>query len=397
MQPEIYLDNNATTRALPQVREAVLEVLADGFGNPASAHGAGGRARARLRSAREAVAALIGASLPERVIFTSGGTEANNLALLSSFATGKVPSRLITTMIEHSSVLEVASFLEQRGVEVVRLPVDASGLLSLDHLDSAIVPGDSLVSVQWVNNETGVIQPIQKISCLCRQRDVSLHTDAAQAVGKVPIDVADMPVDALSLTGHKLHAPAGVGALYCREPGRFLPRFFGGPQEGGLRPGTENLPGIVGLGVAAEFRRRCFDGVIRRMAALRDALERALLERLPGVEINGAPEQRVANTTNLHFRGIDGQALVARLDQLGIRCSQSSACTNQRPEPSYVLQAMGLSEDEAYASVRFSVSEETTEAEIERAVEAIADVHRQLLTLLGGRRVHRVAAGSSLS
>lgn len=382
MQTEIYLDNNATTRPLPEVRHAMLEVLAGGFGNPSSVHGAGERARACLRHAREATAALIGAD-PEQVVFTSGGTEANNLALLSGFDPDHGPIRLVTTSVEHSSVLETLRLLKHRGVDVVYLPVDASGLLDLDHLDAAITPGYSFVSVQWVNNETGVIQPIRKIARLCQERDVPFHTDAAQAAGKVQIDLSDLPVDFLSLTGHKLHAPVGVGALYCRAPGKLRPQSYGGPQERGLRAGTENLPGIVGLAAAVELRRRRFDHVVGKMAALRDSFEQTLLERLPGIKVNGSREHRVSNTTNLRFSGVDGQALVARLDQAGLRCSQSSACTNRRPEPSYVLKAMGLSEDEAYESVRFSVSEETTEEEIARAVEVIVELHQRLSAILG--------------
>lgn len=384
MQREIYLDNNATTRPLTEVRKAMLEVLGQEFGNPSSAHGAGDRGRARLHRARETTATLLGCH-PDQIVFTSGGTEANCLALLSTLEADPRSGRLITTEVEHSSVLRSAEFLESRGIEVVYLPVDRTGLVDIEQLKTALVPRTRLVSIQWVNNETGVIQPMEEIARLCQERGVPLHTDAAQAVGKTPVDVGFLPVDFLSLTGHKLHAPPGVGALYCREPRRVKPRLHGGPQESGIRPGTENLPGIVGLGVAMALRHDRFQEVISRMQLLRDTFERGVLDGLADVEINGAVDRRVANTTNLHFRGLDGQALTARLDQLGIRCSQSSACTNQRPEPSYVLQAMGLSEAEAYASVRFSVSEETTEDEIRKAVEAVVELHQRLASILVGR------------
>ena len=390
---EIYLDNNATTRPLPEVRGAVLEVLADGFGNPSSAHSAGERARSRLQRARDSTAALIGAQA-EQIVFTSGGTESNGLALMSAFEAVPGPRRLITTSTEHSSILETARALEGRGIEVIYLPVARSGLVDCEQLSDAILPGDSFVSCHWVNNETGIVQPIEEIARRCKENGVPLHTDAAQAIGKVPIDLADTSVDFLSLSGHKLHAPQGVGAVYCRNPRSLQPRIFGGPQEGGVRAGTENLPGIVGLGVALRLRRQRFEEVNLKMAGLRDVLERAVVGRIPDVEVNGCRENRVANTTSLLFGDLDGQALTARLDRLGILCSQSSACTNQRPEPSYVLRAMGLSEEQAYASIRFSLSEETTEAEVERAGEAIADEVEKLRYLLHPSRAQTLSTGA---
>lgn len=382
MSTEIYLDNNATTRPLPEVREAMMEALDGGFGNASSAHSAGARARLQLHQAREEAAAIIGAD-PEQVVFTSGGTEANNLALLSLLTSSSPFSRLVTTEVEHSSVLKAADFLEQQGIKVIYLPVDEEGLISLEDLVNAIQPNNTLVSIQWVSNETGVIQPIEDISRLCRDMRAQLHSDAAQAIGKLPIDVSALDLDYLSLSGHKVHGPQGVGVLYSRHPGQFAPRLYGGPQEGGLRPGTENLPGIVGLGVALRLRRQRLSSFVKEARALRDALEHSVMESLPNVEVNGSREHRVCNTTNLHFRDLDGQALTARLDQAGVQCSQSSACTNQRPEPSYVLRAMGLTEEDAYASLRFSVSELTTEAEVRQAVTNIVEIHRQLSLIFG--------------
>ena len=386
---EMDFDANATTRPLPEVREAVVEAMDANLGNPSSTHQGGERARAYLREAREAIGRLIGAS-PEQVILTSGGTEANNTVLFSAhaLARGDAP-RILTTEIEHSSVLKACEALESSDAHVRYLPVDADGIVDLEALDEALhtTPGPHLVSVQWVNNETGVIQPIERIGELCAKKEGAFfHTDAAQAVGKLPVDVSALPIDFLTFTGHKLHGPQGTGALYARDPKYLYPRLFGGDQEGGRRAGTENVPGFVGLGKAAALRLERFDAVAAHCAALRDAFERKLFAAIDGLRINGNPDHRVPNTTDLLFPEVDGQALLLRLDQAGIRCSQSSACTNQRPEPSYVLRAMGLSEDEAYASIRFSFSEQNTHEEIDRAVATITELHSELSELTAALR-----------
>ena len=379
---EIYLDNNATTRPLPEVRQALLHALDATFGDPSSDHSAGERARTALRTSRASVAALLGVE-PETLIFTSGTTESNNLVLASALTRASATQqsgtrpRLITTSVEHSSVLNVAEHYRQSGIDVVVLPVNSSGHLDLQELEQALTPATVLVSIQWANNETGVIQPIAEIGRLCRQHGIVFHTDAAQAVGKIPLQVASLPIDFLSCTAHKLHGPAGIGALYVRNRRTLAPQLHGGPQEHELRPGTENLLGIVGFGVAAAVRQSRFAAVQQHCCTLRDRFESLVQELVPDVTVNGDRAARLDTTTNLCFAGIDGQALVARLDQHGIRCSQSSACTNQRPEPSYVLRAMGLTEAQAYASVRFSVSELNTLAEIETAAAAIADLCRQ--------------------
>jgi cysteine desulfurase len=268
--------------------------------------------------------------------------------------------------------------LSDAGVEVTLLPVDRTGKLKFEKLAEAIRRSPALVSIQWVNNETGVIQDIESIADLCNSSGTLFHTDACQAVGKLNVDLERVPIDFLSLTAHKFHGPQGVGALYARKRDYLRPLFFGGSQEHGIRPGTENVAGIVGLGQAAALRFERLETLRRQFTERRDFFETLVLQTVPHVDVNGDTTRRVSNTTNLLFRGVDGQALVARLDQEGIRCSQSSACTNHRPEPSYVLRAMGLTEDEAYSSVRFSVSEETTEDELEIAATTIARICDQL-------------------
>ncbi|MEQ8785064.1 MAG: cysteine desulfurase family protein [Pirellulaceae bacterium] len=365
---EIYLDNNATTAPLPAVRAAMLETLGPHFGNPSSTHTAGDRARDELHRARCHVARHLAAA-PEQLTFTSCGTEANNLALHSAMARARSPYlRLVTTNAEHSSIKKMAEHLrDKKDAEVVPVPVDRKGLVNVEHVKRWAVPGTALVSVHWVNNETGVIQPIEQIAELCAARGVPLHVDACQALGKLPINLADLPIDLVTVTAHKIHGPQGAAALYARDPDWLVPLFYGGPQENDRRPGTENVPGIVGFGAAAEIRARQFDAVVHHLTRLRDQFEDRVRELVPDVTINGDTNRRACNTTNLCFHGLDGQALVARLDQQGVRCSQSSACTNQRPEPSYVLRAMGLSEEDAYASIRFSFGVTNTEAEVETA------------------------------
>ena len=388
---EVYLDNNATTRPFPEVREAMMRVMGEDFGNPSSAHSAGDRVREAMVAAREAVAKLVGAEA-DQIVFMGSGTEANNTVFYSVVqrAPTRKRVRIVTTAVEHSSIVKMCDYLGARGVEVVSVPVNRCGQLVWEALDEAITPDTDLVSVQWVNNETGAILPVEEIARLCQSRGVLFHTDAAQAVGKLPVSVTELPVDFLTFTAHKFHGPQGVGALYVRSPKGLLPLLWGGSQEGGLRPGTENMPGIIGMGTAAQLRLERLEDVQVFMASLRDHFEQSVIDRVPDVEINGDPDMRVCNTTNLLFRDVDGQALVARLDQEGIRCSQSSACTNQRPEPSYVLRAMGLSESEAYASIRFSFSEFNTVEDVDDAVIHLARLCEQLRRF-SRRRLSRLA------
>ena len=376
MTMEVYLDNNATTRPLPKVRAAVLSALGEEFGNPSSVHEAGERGRTHLRTARRQLGDLVGCE-PEQLLFTSGGTEANAQVLLSAIA-GQSNPRIVTTTVEHSSIRHLCEHLRTRTVEVVLLPVDECGLVDLDQFDDAISTRTDLVSLQWVNNETGVIQLVEHASVLCRDKGIPFHTDAAQAIGKLPMHISAQSIDFLTLTAHKLHGPQGVGAVYARNPRTLRPLLFSGDQEFGLRGGTENVPGIVGFGQAAELRRSHLAAIIDRLSHLRNQFETRVREEIPDVSINGDGTERVCNTSNVLFEGVDGQALVARLDQDGIRCSQSSACTNQRPEPSYVLRAMGLSEADAYASVRFGFSVENTREQVEFVVERLAQHCEQL-------------------
>jgi cysteine desulfurase len=381
MIQEIFLDNNATTQPLACVREAVLDALGNGFGNPSSANSFGMRARTQITQARRSLADILKAS-EEQVLFTSGATEANNWVLNHAVLI-QPGGRIVTSAVEHSSVLRTVDCLEQQGVEVVRLPVDSVGLVKMDDLSAAVTSDTALVSIQWVNNETGVQQPIEEIQAHCQRSGVLFHSDAAQAVGKVSVDLQRTPVDFLSLTAHKFHGPQGVGALICRRPRSVIPQLHGGSQEFGLRAGTENVPGIVGAGAAAELRFRQFLAVTAKLQSLRDRFETKVLASVPDVHVNGSVSSRVCNTTNLCFEGVDGDALVARLDQQGVQCSQSSACTSQRPEPSYVLRAMGLSEEQAWSSLRFSFSELNTEAEVDSAVEVLVKLVRQLRNFSG--------------
>ena len=368
---EIYLDNNATTRPLPEVTEAMREAMGEGFGNPSSAHSAGGRARRRMDLARRRTSGLVGCS-PEDLIFTSSGTESNNMVFYSCTRKKEKP-RVVTTQVEHSSIMKMCSFLELNGVRVEMLEVDGQGVLDIGRLEDAISGKTDLVSVQWVNNETGVMQDMAGISEICRKNGVPLHTDAAQAVGKLEVDLAELHVDFLSFTAHKISGPQGAAVLYAKDRLLVNPVLFGGFQEEGFRPGTENLPGIAGLGTACETRRARLKRAVEKMKDLRDRFEKTVTGSIPDTSVNGGGGERVCNTSNIHFGGTDGRKLVSLLDEAGIRCSQSSACTNFDVTPSYVLTAMGLDEQHAHSSIRFSFCPENTFEEIERAAEIIRE------------------------
>jgi cysteine desulfurase len=374
---EIYFDNNATTRPLPEVREEVLTVMDSEFGNPSSAHSTGERARRHMAQARKQLSELIGSDT-SKITFTGSGTEANNMVFYSRTRDKTDGCQILTTTVEHSSIQKMCNFLQLNGVLVNKLEVNRGGLIDLDELRKAINDSTSLVSVQWVNNETGVIQPISEIGEICTEMGVPLHTDAAQAVGKLEMNIQKMPIDFLSLTGHKFHSPQGVGAVYCKDRFLLAPMLFGGFQEEGFRPGTENVPGIAGMGKAAEIRRNNLPELISRMKELRDRFEAMVLDFVPGSKVNGNTKNRVCNTSNIMFDGFDGRRLVKELDQNGVRCSQSSACTNFEMAPSYVLCAMGLTEEEAYSSIRFSFSVENTYEEIDSVVKIIRELTERL-------------------
>ena len=377
----IYLDYNSTTPVDRAVLEAMLPYFADSFGNASSIHSAGQRGRAAVDAARESVAALIGAK-PAEIVFTSGGTEADNLALFGAVAaSNQTRKHIITTAIEHHAVLNAAQALEKQGVEVTFVPVGASGIVDPEDIRRALRPESILISVMHANNEIGTIQPIEEIGRIAAEADVYFHSDAVQSAGKLPLDVNRLGVDFLSLSAHKIYGPKGVGALYVRAGTPLEPQFYGGHHERDQRPGTENVPGIVGLGNAAELANENLTGDVLQLAILRDRLERALVGSLPSVRINGDAKWRIPNTTNLAFAGASGESLVIALDLQGVACSTGAACSSGAVEPSHVLLAIGLSPDDARSSLRFSLGRTTTSDEIESAIEIIPAAVERLRAL----------------
>lgn len=366
----IYLDHNATTPVAPEVLEALLPYLTTDWGNPSSTYQFGSRLKTVLETAREQVAELLGAS-PREILFTSGGTEANNTALHAAVRACPGWRHIVTSAVEHSSVLEPCRALEQDGYRVTRLPVDRDGLLSLTDLENALTEDTAVVSLMWANNETGVLFPVQEIAELCRARGVLFHCDAVQAVGKVPVDVRRVPVDYLTLSGHKIHAPKGVGALYVRRQAPFTPLIRGGHQEQERRGGTEPVPLIVGLGRAAELARQRLPDYATKVRPLRDALEAGLLGSIPDTELNGHPTLRLPNTTNLTFRGIEAEALLILLDLEGICASAGSACLAGSAQPSHVIRAMKPDTATARRMLRFSLGPENTPQDIATTLDAV--------------------------
>jgi cysteine desulfurase len=376
---ELYLDNNATTRLLPAVQDAIAKAMAANLGNPSSPHLAGDKARRAIEQSRERVGALVHAE-PSQIVFTSGATEANNAVIqgmMAQSATAGAP-HFVACVTEHSSILGPLEAAAQRGAQVTLLPVDHSGGLSLATLTGVIATRPLLVTIQMANSETGRIHPVKEIAALCRSQGVLFHTDASQGVGKMAVNVTDLGVDLLTFTAHKIHGPSGSGALYARTPSRVPVFMHGGQQENGLRGGTQNLLGIVGFGVAAVERSSRLEKAIADMIASRDRFEAAVHSHLGDTVINAGDGERLPNTSNICFRGIDGQALVARLEQRGLYCSQTTACTSRRPEPSYVLRAMGLSEADAYSSVRFSFGELNSTQDADTAASIVCFEVRQL-------------------
>jgi cysteine desulfurase len=381
----VYLDYNATTPVAPAVLEAMLPFLGDNFGNAGSVHTPGQRARAAVDSARESVAALIGAK-PSEIVFTSGGTEADNLALFGSMAaSAKSRKHVITTAIEHHAILHTCEELVRQGIDVTIVPVsqsDASqGVVDPEDIRRALRPETILISVMHANNELGVIQPVEEIGRIAAETGVRFHCDAVQSAGKVPLDVDRLGVDLLSISAHKFCGPKGVGALFVRSGTPLAPRFFGGHAERDRRPGTENVPGIVGIGKAAELARGLLAEDSARIGALRDRLESALVERVASARVNGDRAHRVPNTTNMSFPGAGGEALLISLDLQGIACSTGAACSSGSTEPSHVLLAAGLSRDDARSSLRFSLGRPTTPEEIDYAISVIPSVVARIRAL----------------
>lgn len=371
---EIYLDNNATTLLRPIFRPSAAALLEKPLGNPASPHSWGDNAGRILAECRARLADFLTAQ-DEQFIFTSGGSEANTQVLRSFAQSHDRRVKFISTAVEHSSVLQALRRLRSEGHDVSILPVDSQGVIRAEDFERELrANGPILVSIQWANNETGVIQDIPMLLGMAHRAGARFHTDAAQAVGKLHIDLECVPVDYLTFTGHKIHAPAGVGVVFARSPRTLRPLIEGGEQEGGLRPGTPNTFGIGMLSIAISDRAAHMDEHQMYQRSIRDVFERALLERLPGISINGDMHRRICNTTNVMFREIDGSALLANLDREGVICSQSSACTSRTPEPSHVLTAMGFSDDEAWSSVRFSFSVDNTKDEAKEAAERVIRV-----------------------
>jgi cysteine desulfurase len=372
MSTEIYLDNNATTRVAPECLDATLACLRDAYGNPSSKHRAGERAQRLVNEARVQVAELLGAA-PAEVVFTSGGTESNHLAILGALARDPAQSHIVTSAVEHPSTLLLLRHLEAHGVRVTYLPVDAHGQVEPTALAAAIDPDTALVTLLWANNETGVLFPVEALAQVAQSKGVLLHLDAVQAAGKIDVDLKHLPADLLSLSAHKLHAPKGTGALFVRK-GLKLPPLMFGHQERGRRGGTENVPGIVGFGIACALaaESRANDAIC--MAILRDRLERGILERVPFAAVNGAGATRVVNTTNIRFGDLSAEALADRLDRAGICVALGAACSAGSSEPSHVLSAMGLDRRAALASIRFSSSRHTTAAEIDHVLDVLPDI-----------------------
>jgi cysteine desulfurase len=377
----VYLDYNATTPVEPEVLDAMLPYFSGEFGNAASIHTPGQKARAAVETAREQVAALIGARAPE-VVFTSGGTESDNHAIFGIIeAAGRHDKHVVTTLIEHEAVLNACQALEKRGARVTYLAVDRVGLLDLDELRHAIQPDTVLITIMHANNELGTVQPLEEIGRIAKEQDIYFHTDAVQSAGKVPIDVNKLGVDLLSLSAHKFYGPKGIGALYIRSGTRLSQLLYGGHHQRGFRPGTENVAGIVGLGKAAEIARTSLADDARRVSALRDKLQQGLLHSVPQSRVNGSASLRTPNTTNLVFPGIEGEALLIALDLNGLACSTGAACSSGAVEPSHVLTGIGLPPEDARASLRFSLGRHTTEEEIEFALRVVPAAVEQLREL----------------
>jgi len=379
----IYLDNNATTSVDPAVLETMLPFLKEQYGNPSSAYSFGKRVARAVEHAREQVAGLLGCE-PSEILFTSCGTESDNTALQSALSIDQDRKHVITSKVEHSAIIKHAEALARRGYEVTWLDVDAKGLIDLSQLEAAIRPDTAVVSLMWANNETGVLFPIEEAAEICRQQQTIFHTDAVQAIGKIPINLNTTSIQFLSLSGHKLHAPKGVGALYVNRRARFFPFLIGGGQENKRRGGTENTASIVALGKAAELAAAHIQKEDRVVRELRDTFEQQALERIPGATVNGDKERRLPNTTNLSIEGIDSEAMLMILDQQGVCCSAGSACTTGSLEPSHVLRAMGLSNEQARASLRFSFGRTNTMEEVKRALEILSRAVKKLREMTPG-------------
>ena len=376
----VYFDNNATTKVAEEVLDEITPLFSDLYGNPSSMHTFGGQMARRVRKAREQVAALLGCD-PTEIIFTSGGTESDNAAIQGTLTASPNKRKVITTRVEHPAVLTACRQLENHGYTVVELAVDKKGRLDLAELEDKLDDDTALVTIMYANNETGVMFPIDKIADLVTNSGVTFHTDAVQAIGKIPLDLAKSSIDLLSLSGHKLHAPKGVGILYIKKGTRFSPFMVGGHQEAGKRAGTENIPGIVGLGKACELAAENIEEENNKVKALRDKLENAILQSCPDSRLNSDKDNRLPNTSNISFEYIEGEAILLMLDKYGICASSGSACTSGSLEPSHVLRAMGVPFTAAHGSIRFSLSRYNTEEEVDYTIEKMPPIINKLRRL----------------
>ena len=376
----IYFDNNATTKVADEVFEEMKPYFCELYGNPSSMHTFGGQVGIKIRTAREKTAALLGCD-PSEIIFTGCGTESDNTAINGTLAAYPNKRKIITSCVEHPAVLSVCRELGSHGYTVVELKVDKQGRLDMAELEKQIDDNTALVTIMYANNETGVIFPLEKIAELTKSRGAVFHTDAVQAVGKIPLNLSRSNIDLLSLSGHKLHAPKGVGVLYIKKGTRLSPYMVGGHQEAGKRAGTENVPGIVGLGKACELAAKNIEEENEKVKHLRDKLEKAILQQCPDSMLNGDKDNRLPNTSNISFEFIEGEAILLMLDKFGICASSGSACTSGSLEPSHVLRAMGVPFTAAHGSVRFSLSRYNTEAEVDYTIEKMPEIVNKLREL----------------
>jgi cysteine desulfurase len=376
----IYLDNNATTQVAEKVLDAMLPYFRDLYGNPSSMHTFGGQVGRKIRAAREQAAALIGAQ-PEELIFTSCGTESDNAAIRSALTAHPDRRHILTSRVEHPAVKSLCANLSRQGYRITELPVDKDGILDMAQYERALTPDTAIVSLMWANNETGVLFPVEKAAELAAERGILFHTDAVQAVGKIPINMKANAIDMLSISGHKLHAPKGIGILYVRKGTKFSPFLIGGHQEKERRGGTENTPSIIGLGRACELAAANMDTENRMVLLLRDKLEAEILARIPNSRVNGTRLYRLPNTTNISFEFVEGEAILLLMDDYGICASSGSACTSGSLQPSHVLRAMGVPFTMAHGSIRFSLSIYNTEEEIHFVIEKLPSIIERLRSM----------------
>ncbi|MBC7364725.1 MAG: cysteine desulfurase NifS [Candidatus Aminicenantes bacterium] len=377
MNKIVYFDNNATTMVSPEVKEAMEPFFTELYGNPSSMHQFGGQVKKHLEQARARVASMLGCE-SEEIIFTSCGTESDSTAVYSALRAFPDKKHIITTSVEHPAIYNLCKYLETQGYRVTYLKVDQEGMIDLEELKNSITPDTAIVSIMWANNETGVIFPVEQAAEICREKGVLFHTDAVQAVGKIPINLSRTKIDMLSLSGHKLHAPKGIGVLYVRKGIKFVPYLMGGHQEKNRRAGTENVPYIIGLGKAAELAVANLEKENTYVAKLRDKLEKGLVERVPNVRVNGARSPRLPNTLSISFEFVEGESILLLLSDYGICASTGSACSSGSLEPSHVLLAMNLPFTFAHGTVRFSLSIYNTEEEVDYVLEVVPQVIKKL-------------------